>query len=339
MKQTESPTAKSVAACLLCNSSLVLKKFNIKETMFLTGQTFNYTQCGNCESLSREESIVAQSALYPENYYSLSHNPIEIFNRFIPRFLARTMAHSALKGRIFLLAFIKNIAPKREVRTLASILISISRAKKELPWGPILDVGTGSGMVPYVLGLDHSDLVSGIDPFATPKAGTVTTHSEQKDLHGISGTFDLIMFHHSLEHVDDIQSTLSAAKERLGSDGRIIIRIPTISSYAWRTYVESWYQLDAPRHRTIPSRRGLVLLAERCGLSIIHTYDDSTESQFWISEYVLRGLSTMDSEKGYLQFRSAPQSRLKLFKYKMQAKKLNRAHDGDQTVIVLKRKF
>lgn len=337
VKELDLPQSAVTNGCALCHSILTSKKFTVNETMFLTGQTFDYTQCGNCESLNREKFNFDLSALYPDNYYSLSPDPVEIFSKFIPHYLARMMAHSALRGKILFLVLIQNLAPKREVRTLASIMISISRTKKESSWGRILDVGTGSGVVPFVLGLSHSESVLGIDPFATPKGDVTATHAEQTDIHSISGEFDLIMFNHSLEHVDDIESTLITATKRLAFDGRIIIRIPTVSSYAWRTYAESWYQIDAPRHSSIPSRRGLQLLAERCGLSIIYTYDDSTETQFWISEHVKQGLSTMDSASGLL--RSASQSHFKLFRFKLQAKKLNLLRDGDQTAIILKRIF
>ena len=134
----------------------------------------------------------------------------------------------------------------------------------------------------------------------------------------------------------DIEQSLAHAKGLLEPDGSIIIRIPTVSSQAWDAYRENWFQLDAPRHTCIPSRKGLTQLASSCGLQIMNNYDDSTDTQFWLSEAVAKGLSTMDATTGYTAYLTNTHSRQKKRSMRQEARKNNSEHRGDQTVLILR---
>ena len=92
---------------------------------------------------------------------------------------------------------------------------------------------------------------------------------EKAYLQDVVGTFDVIMFHHSLEHVPDPRRELADAAERLAPDGFCVVRLPTPSSEAFRLYREDWVQIDPPRHIALPSRDGMALLAERAGFRVI----------------------------------------------------------------------
>ncbi|MGC8006318.1 class I SAM-dependent methyltransferase, partial [Salmonella enterica] len=60
--------------------------------------------------------------------------------------------------------------------------------------------------------------------------------------------FDVIMYNHSFEHLSNPVEHLQQAYRSLKSSGKLIIRIPTVSSFAWTKYGVNWVQLDAPRH-------------------------------------------------------------------------------------------
>jgi SAM-dependent methyltransferase len=145
----------------------------------------------------------------------------------------------------------------------------------------------------------------------------------------VEGTFDLIMFHHSLEHISDQQETLRSAARRLHHSGHVLVRIPVVTSHAWQHYRENWVQLDAPRHLFLHSVRSLQLLAAGAGLEIADVRYDSTEFQFVGSERYARGISV-----------NAPAhqcSRSELQRFRRLAEKLNARGEGDQAAFYLKK--
>jgi hypothetical protein len=111
-----------------------------------------------------------------------------------------------------------------------------------------------------------------------------------------------------------------------------LARVPTTSSEAWNTYGADWVQADAPRHIVIPSRQGMALAADRAGLRVEKTFDDSTLGQFMGSEAYRRDVSVTDPKI------------LRLFKFRQiwqwekSAKRLNQQDRGDQTGFVLRAK-
>ena len=324
--------------CLICGSLLSDngREYLIDETMFRIGQSFRYRECERCESVNLAEKVSSDTKLYPDNYYSFSVDPAQTFKGFLPRFLATVMTKSSLKGNRLFLGFMFRYAPMREVRTLASILLSVSAAYSGSVSKRILDVGTGSGVLPFVLGLANRSFTIGIDPFLATEKKTKSFELRQASVQDIHETFDLILFNHSLEHMHDIEQSLAHAKSLLESGGTIVVRIPTVSSQAWDTYRENWFQLDAPRHTCIPSRKGLEKLATSCGLQIVKSYDDSTDTQFWLSDAVAKGLSTMDATTGYTTYLTNTHSRQKKRFMKRAARENNRTHRGDQTVLILR---
>jgi SAM-dependent methyltransferase len=312
------------------------REYLIDETMFRIGQSFRYRECEQCASVNLAEEVSSETKLYPDNYYSFSVDPAKTFDGFLPRFLATAMARSSLKGNRLILGLLFRYAPMREMRTLASILLSISNAYSGSVSKKILDVGTGSGVLPFVLGLAKRSYVLGIDPFLATEKSMKHFELRKASVLEISERFDLILFNHSLEHMHNISESLAYSKTLLQPNGTIIVRIPTVSSQAWDTYRECWFQLDAPRHTCIPSRKGLAQLASSCGLQIVNNYDDSTDTQIWLSEAVATGLSTMDANTGYTAYLTNTQSRKKKLEMRRAARKNNRTLRGDQTVLILR---
>ena len=106
----------------------------------------------------------------------------------------------------------------------------------------ILDVGCGTGY--FVCQLFDAGIagVMGVDPFIEkPIAYRNGPRILKAALTDITGEWDIIMFHHSLEHVPDPLETLEACAVRLAPSGTCVVRVPTVSSYAWRHYQQNWY--------------------------------------------------------------------------------------------------
>lgn len=71
----------------------------------------------------------------------------------------------------------------------------------------------------------------------------------------------------------------------------MLVRIPLADSDAFERYGTRWVQLDALRHRAIPTARGMALLAACHGLRVVDEWRDSSAFQIWGSEPYLRDIS------------------------------------------------
>ncbi len=327
--------ANSFFDCRVCGDKAVANRFEVEESVFRIGETFEYGECASCGSISCLD-FADQATLYPANYYSLSVDPWDVFASPLAQFAARALANSAISGRGILAGALRVTSPVKQVRTLARIMWGVSRAGVESTSRVtnVLDVGTGSGIVATCLSLGNSVQVEGIDPFMLKEFRATKLNLTRTDLDAVDGARDLIMFNHSLEHMDDPLGELRKARELLSVGGRILVRIPTVSSDAWKQFGVDWYQLDSPRHRFIPSRRGLLTLAERAGLFVESSGGDSTTAQFWLSRLVKNGLSQMDPLTGYHAYRRSPRGhRVSDF---VRTVRSNRLGTSDQVVVVMR---
>jgi len=161
----------------------------------------------------------------------------------------------------------------------------------------ILDVGCGSGAWLYALAQSGFGNLFGCDPFLDHdirygdrvyiKASTI--HEIEDD-----ASFDRIHMGDSLEHVTDPLEVMISAKRLLKTNGIIEIHIPTYPNIAFDMFGPHWYQLDAPRHITLHSRKSIETLVRKAGLSISRFIYDSNEMQIIRSFFYQHGVSYND---------------------------------------------
>jgi SAM-dependent methyltransferase len=301
--------------------------------MYGTGEVFTYGECGRCGSLTLLDLPADLAPYYPDTYLSMTVDPASLdpLRRAVIGVVARSVVGVPGSARWW-----RRLLPLRQARTLTVILESVARAPCLRP-GRVLDVGSGSGMVPLAVSLAGSVTVLGIDPFAAadrrlgPHAELRTTTLDQ-----VEGVYDLVMLHHSLEHMPKPLAALRDVRRVLAPGGIALVRVPTASSAAWRTYGTDWIQLDPPRHVWIPSRPGLATLARRAGLDVVAEYDDSGAFQFWGSEQARAGVPLMDPRSQFVDARASGISRTTMWRYERRSRALNRMSDGDQTVVYLR---
>ena len=309
----------------------------VRENMFGLQADFDYSVCADCGSLALMSIPEDMAAYYPTNYYSVDLDPERALGAQGVRQFAQLVIGSVLWGRGLVSGTATVVTPRRQLRTLVSVLRSIRRAGlingKQTR---VLDVGCGSGMLVFALGLAGMKDVTGVDPFLSGERDLSTGgRLRRQDLNEVEGRYDLIMFHHSFEHVPDPESSLREALGRLTPGGRVLIRMPTPSSQAFETYGAAWVQLDAPRHLVVLSRAGVDSLCERIGAKVVSVDDDSTGFQFWGSEQNLRGIPLMDGRSVMVKPGDAPFPKVQLQGWEKQAVALNREGRGDQAAWVI----
>lgn len=156
-------------------------------------------------------------------------------------------------------------------------------------------------------------------------------------IHELSGQFDLIMFHHSFEHIPDQDATLDKVQGLLSPDGWCVIRIFVVDCEAWEIYGTNWVQLDAPRHFFLHSKRSIQMLAKRHGLAVRSIVYDSGAFQFWGSEQYVRDIPLRDPKSYAANPRLSIFSKREIAVFARRARELNKLHKGDQAVFYLQR--
>jgi 2-polyprenyl-3-methyl-5-hydroxy-6-metoxy-1,4-benzoquinol methylase len=319
--------------CRICGSKEHKREYVAKEIMFSTYQEFVYDECLSCSSLQIRD-VPDQKTLsshYPKQYYSFADtNSGSGRNALKERFKRWAVAErdKAAFGQSSLVGQIFNLLKPHQ-------LMAIVGSTGIRPGQRLLDVGCGAGFLLSRLADIGFKNALGVDPFIDSDIITKSGIAIRKlSLQDVPGLFDLIMFHHSMEHMVFPRDELQTAHRKLRPNGRCLIGVPTPSSQAWETYGVDWVQLDAPRHLTLISRAGMAMLAKHCGFSIVRIIDVSQGWSFMESELIRRGISITDKGSRY-QTRSWHFSRDQIAAYENMAMAANAANRGDSVAFIL----
>ena len=315
--------------CKICGASECEEILNPRERMLGLDNEFLYSRCANCGCLQIANPPEDLGRFYNYGYYAFSGTESYSQDRFPFRrkhlYFHITAARLGWPSHIgrFLHKFGSGpFIPS----SLGMLCLPLKRNAK------ILDVGCGNGRELFLLRDCGFRSLLGIDPFLPCEGYSFSDITISKmGLDGVCGKFDLIMFHHVLEHIPDQLETLICAKKLLSNQGQILIRIPLSDSEVAKTYGKDWVQLDAPRHFFLHTKKSLALLSAKAGLRVAKTVYDSEKFQFIGSELYRR--SNMSLNELYSDFgKNFPKvfapGELDLFEE--HAKGLNASGKGDQ---------
>lgn len=313
--------------CRICDTKADHPIYYPREMMYGTREEFEYFECTSCGCLQIKNIPTSIEKYYPSNYYSFSKG--------------QTKKFQGLKGKIQTLKYKSRLFGNHPIHFLIRLLNS-SNKYDMFGWlklkyeSRVLDVGCGNGMK-FLYPLKEAGIFysRGVDPFI--KEDIYYDNGlkiEKRNIFDLSEKFDLITYHHSFEHLENPLEHLIKVSDLLSQDGCCIIRIPTTSSWAWKKYGINWFQLDAPRHFYLHSKKSLEILADKAGLEITKIIYDSTFKQFIESQKYQRNIPlNAPKERGfwnkikYKYYRS---------KYNRSASILNALEKGDQAAFFLK---
>jgi SAM-dependent methyltransferase len=304
-----------VSACAICGNERDNRIHVAREMMFGLRDKFRYLECGNCRCVQLLDMPQDMSKYYPESYYSFaSEGGLEA--TIEKRWAAYAHGKLSLTGWLVDLLVGPHVA-----------MTAIRRARVPLD-ARVLDVGCGTGwLIRNMRRLGYRN-VSGIDPYIrSDMRGSDGVVVLKRSLKEMTGQFDVIMFHHSFEHIADQAGALKEVRRLLRPGGRALIRVPIADSFAWKHYGVNWIHLDAPRHLFLHSPMSLRLLAEQSGMHVANLTYESDTSQFVGSEQYAEDIALVDQRKGGPLRRL--QGLLLARRYRARAEELNLNAQGD----------
>lgn len=316
--------------CRICGNEKGNAVYSVHETMFGFSGLFDYFKCGGCGCLQIIEIPADISKYYPEDYYSY-RTPRIIVTNPVKKYFKRLLVAQII-GR-------KNPIGWLLSKFYQEPNFSVWMKKVSADFDDaILDVGCGLGeLLLNMESLGFTNL-TGADPYIK---GDISYSSRlrilKSELEDIQGEFDVVMLHHSLEHMPD--STLAFQHiHRLLKPGKYaVVRIPVASSYAWRQYGIDWSALEAPRHFFLHTRKSMEILAQDNGFLMEDVVYDSTSYQFWVSEQNRQGISLMDKRSYYINPDSSIFTAGQIQEFESRARELNAKGDGDAACFYLRK--
>lgn len=315
--------------CRICENTAHNKSYQVKEMMLGLQDQFDYFQCSKCNCLQISQPPEDIERFYPSGYYSYNvTTPATSIKKLNRNFRNRLAFYSAVTP---LLKPFSSSFNRQPLHTIAK-----TGVKKD---SKIIDIGCGSGSLLLALGEMGFSNLTGADPYIQNDLDYDNNIKILKRrIEELSGCWDLVMFNHSFEHIPDPAGALTSTAQILNPNGICLIRIPTVSSYAWEHYGVNWVQIDAPRHLFLHSIKSIELLAEQAGFEVTNIVYDSSILQFYGSEQLISGIPYMSERSFAINKKRSQFTTGDIQQFKRKSKILNAQHRGDQAAFFLRRK-
>lgn len=152
--------------------------------------------------------------------------------------------------------------------------------------GDMLEVGSGQG--DFLQTASATWTATGVEPNegARHRALQKNLKVYQKLDDVPAGRYDAIILWHVLEHIPDLEATVSDLLHRLQPGGRLFLALPNHQSWDARHYREYWAAYDVPRHLWHFSKNSVKELFGQFGLECMATRPMWLDAFYvsWLSE-------------------------------------------------------
>lgn len=313
--------------CPVCGSNGQKKSYTAKEMYYGLRNQFQYLECQECGVLFLLNVPKNIEDFYPKNYHCHSVKD-QHFN--LKNYLVRIRDRSTLTKKGIFGKVLSSFKGSPEIySTLSEMNLTVDSR--------ILDVGCGSGDLLRELHHMGFKNLTGIDPHLPQDlANTEVGFMLQKiTLPELEGKYDVVMLHHSLEHMENHRKVFHYISKLLNPNGYVCVRIPLTNSTAWREYHTDWFQLDAPRHVVLHSEESFSNLAVECGFHVEKVVYDATALQFSRSELYKMDVSSQEFWDKYGGDINRVFESQKISEWERKAKHVNSNKLGDQAAFFL----
>lgn len=318
--------------CRICGNERENRTVVAREMMFGTREEFEYLECSACGTLQICE-VPDLSRHYPEGYLSFDAS-VPVAETAFRRATTRYVGQHLLKGTSLIGKWLYRKSPWLGGYFPESL--------RRFPLGidfnsHILDFGCGDGALLRSLHYFGFTDLTGADAFIEqdivhPEGLTIY----KRGLSQLEPPFDLIMLHHSFEHLADPARTLEELRNLMQETSWCLIRIP-VKGYAWEKYGTNWVQMDPPRHLFLYTEKAFRELVEAAGFSVEYSYYDSGAFQFWGSEQYALDIPLEDERSMWKSPSSGLFTPEQIEDWTAEAEILNREGRGDMACFYLKR--
>ena len=140
--------------------------------------------------------------------------------------------------------FLYRLVQKWSLKNKTNLINSLSNHK-----GTLLDIGAGTGNFCETSKQNSWD-VYGVEPNKNAREiaakKNIFLHQSIEDFKGQQ--FDVVTLWHVLEHLPDLENTITAIQKLLKPKGVLIVAVPNFNSFDAKHYKRFWAAYDVPRH-------------------------------------------------------------------------------------------
>ncbi|QES87499.1 class I SAM-dependent methyltransferase [Rhizosphaericola mali] len=317
--------------CSICGNDAENKCIVLTELYFQFNSSFPYFECIKCGCIQIERIPDDLGKYYPKNYYSFHLQEIPLNVSFLRKIHYQNFANKKYPFSGFFIS--KIFKPSGFHYWLKKLNVKDTDTH-------ILDIGCGNGnLLKRIFRLGFNNLL-GIDPFLEKEQKIATNFAiEKKEIFDLNDQFDVVMMHHSLEHMDRQHDVIEQFSKLLKPNGHGLIRIPIVSIPLMERFGKYVVSLDPPRHLFVHSINSIQYLLEMHGLEIYDTVYDADLFSIKASEQYKQGIALADKEKSYIENPSASIfSNEDDIRFAKEIKELNLAHSSDNVALYIRKK-
>lgn len=314
-----------MAECRICGNAEGNNAFIAKDMRWGTRRDFTYMECASCGCVQLVDVIADMSEYYSNDSYAA----FSTLERSWPRRKARALRNAyAVLGRGGVMGWLLDrLTPLPPAYRIVGKYAS--RGSR------VLDVGCGIGSYIRDLGDIGFKQVSVIDPFLEkdivyPNGVTVRRMFVQD----LNDSYDVVISHHSFEHVPDPEKFLDSIRKNLAPRGVCILTIP-VAEDLYRQYGKDCYLLQAPQHLFLYTIKGFSLLAQDHGLKIEKEIRSADSAVIWdqYSSLWRRDISVAEIDRDLDAYFSAEELRC----FHKNRADLSAQRKGDNVTFILSR--